>query len=114
MLPPRPGGVLNHTIKDMATLYACYMPFVLGGGLFVPTSRTVPVGEEVFVVVTLPESAEKMPLTGKVIWINHRAQGNRPAGFGVQLSGDEGKRLRAEIEKKLAGQMSSSRPTYTL
>lgn len=111
---PRAGGILNHAIKDMATLYSCYMPYVLGGGLFVPTNRIIPLGEEVFVVVTLPESAEKIPLTGKVIWVNHRTQGNRPAGFGLQLQGEEGKKLRSEIEKLLAGHVASSRPTYTL
>ena len=44
----------------------------------------------------------------------HRAQGSRPAGFALQLSGDEGKRLKNEIEKLLAGIMGSDRPTYTM
>lgn len=111
---PRAGGIINHAIKDIQTLYNCYMPFVLGGGLFVPSTRQFPLGEEVFVVVTLPESSDRIPLTGKVVWVNHRSQGQRPAGFAVQMAGDEGKRLRAEIEKLLAGQLTSSRPTYTL
>lgn len=111
---PRAGGIINYPIKTVPDLLASYMPFVYGGGLFVPTNRTFPVGEEVFVVVTLPESSDKIPLTGKVVWVNHRSQGHRPAGFGIQLSGDEGQRMRADIEKLLAGQLNSPRPTHTL
>ncbi|MEC7121226.1 MAG: PilZ domain-containing protein [Pseudomonadota bacterium] len=111
---PRAGGIINYPIKTLPELYTSYMPFVMGGGLFIPTNRTFPLGEEVFVVVTLPESSEKIPLTGKVVWVNHRTQGHRPAGFGMQLSGDEGVRVRSEIEKLLAGHVGSERPTATL
>ncbi|HYD33587.1 MAG TPA: pilus assembly protein PilZ, partial [Methylophilaceae bacterium] len=33
---PKPG-VLSLAIKEKAALYAAYMPFVKGGGLFIPT-----------------------------------------------------------------------------
>lgn len=114
MLPPRAGGIINYPIKDSHDLYASYMPFVLGGGLFVPSNRSFPIGEDVFVVVTLPESSERIPVSGKVIWSHHRSHGTRPAGFGLQLAGDDGKRLRDQIEKLLAGHISSDRPTHTL
>jgi type IV pilus assembly protein PilZ len=114
MLPPRAGGIINYPIKDTHDLYASYMPFVLGGGLFVPSNRSFPLGEEVFVVVTLPESSERIPVSGKVVWSHHRSHGVRPAGFGIQLAGDEGMRLRNQIEKLLAGHVSSDKPTNTL
>ena len=114
MLPTRAGGIINYPIRDQQSLYSSYMPFVSGGALFVTSNRTFPLGEDVFVVVTLPDSTERTPLTGKVVWVMHRAQGSRPAGFALQLSGDEGKRLKNEIEKLLAGIMGSDRPTYTL
>ena len=114
MLPTRAGGIINYPIRDQQSLYSSYMPFVSGGALFVTSNRTFPLGEDVFVVVTLPDSTERTPLTGKVVWVMHRAQGSRPAGFALQLSGDEGKRLKNEIEKLLAGIMSSDRPTYTM
>jgi type IV pilus assembly protein PilZ len=114
MLPPRAGGIINYPIKDTHDLYASYMPFVLGGGLFVPSNRSFPLGEEVFVVVTLPESSERIPVSGKVVWSHHRSHGIRPAGFGIQLAGDEGMRLRNQIEKLLAGHVSSDKPTHTL
>jgi len=32
-------GILPLTIKDKTALYNAYMPFVRGGGLFVPTAK---------------------------------------------------------------------------
>ena len=114
MLPTRAGGIINYPIRDLQTLYSSYLPFVSGGALFVPSNRTFPLGEDVFVVVTLPESSERTPLTGKVVWVTHRTQGSRPAGFALQLLGDEGARFKNDIEKLLAGLLSSDRPTYTM
>ena len=111
---PRGAVMINLPIKDKTTLYASYMPFVKGGALFVPTARHYKLGEEVFVVVTLPDDAERMPLTGKVVWVNHRNQGQRPAGFGVQLSGEGGDALRRKIEGQLGGALTADRPTFTL
>jgi type IV pilus assembly protein PilZ len=114
MMPPRAGGILNLVIPDLPTLFSSYMPYVLGGGLFVSSTRPAALGQEVFVVVTLPGSSERYPVTGKVVWYHHRNQGMRPAGFGVQLTGDEGTRLRNEIEKMLAGQAGADRQTFTM
>ena len=33
-------GILSLTIKDKSALYAAYMPFVKGGGLFIPTKNS--------------------------------------------------------------------------
>ncbi len=38
--PPR-QGILSLSIKDKSALYAAYMPFVINGGLFIPTNRNV-------------------------------------------------------------------------
>ena len=114
MLPTRAGGILNYPIRDLQTLYSSYLPFISGGALFVPSNRSVLLGEDVFVVVTLPDSKERTPLTGKVVWVTHRTQGMRPAGFALQLSGEDGKRMSNEIEKLLVGILSSDRPTYTM
>ena len=39
-------GILSLAIKDKATLYNSYMPFVKGGGIFVPTPRRYSLGDE--------------------------------------------------------------------
>lgn len=111
---PRTGGIINFPIRDIISLQAAYMSFVAGGGLFISSNRTVKLGDEVFVVTSLPESSERIPLVGKVIWISQRATGGRPAGFGIQLQGDEGLKFKNGAEKLLTGLLNSEKPTFTL
>ncbi|MEB3752832.1 PilZ domain-containing protein [Acinetobacter sp. MD2(2019)] len=108
------GGILQVNIADRAVLQASYMPFVAGGGLFIPSAQKVALGQEIFVLATLPEQSQKIPLTGKVIWINYKKAGLKPQGFGIQLSGEKGAYYRNEAEKLLAGTTSSTRPSYTM
>ena len=115
MAMPGRGGILTCHIEDIATLYASYLPFVENGALFVPTSRVQQLGDEVFIAITLPNSSERLPMNGKVVWINHRAQANRPAGFAVQISDDDmGRKIKSEIERLLAGKVDGHQPTYTM
>ena len=55
MQPQMMGGIIQVIIPDKATLQSSYMPFVQGGGLFVPTKQAVKMGQEVFVLATLPD-----------------------------------------------------------
>ena len=111
---PRPG-VLSLTIKDRSALYAAYMPFVKGGGIFIPSNRTYKLGEEVFMLLSLMDSKEKIPVAGHVVWINPRgAQGGRTAGIGVQFSEKDSGLARSKIETALGGALSSDRPTHTM
>ena len=110
---PRPT-VLSLTIKDKSALYAAYMPFLKGGGLFVPTNKSYELGEEVFMLLTLLEDQEKIPVAGNVVWITPLgAQGNRAAGVGVQFNAKEDV-ARTKIEAILGGVLQSSRPTHTM
>lgn len=108
-------GILSLTIKDKHALYAAYMPHVRNGGLFVPTSNTYRLGDEVFMLLSLMEESEKLPVVGKVIWITPQgAQGNRTAGVGLQFSDKDGGPARTKIETYLAGALESERPTHTI
>jgi type IV pilus assembly protein PilZ len=107
-------GILSLTIKDKAVLYSAYMPFVENGGLFVPTNKTYRVGDEVFMLLTLMDETEKIPIAGKVVWVTPRgAQGNRTAGIGVQFS-EQDAEANTKIENHLAGSLGSDRPTHTM
>lgn len=113
-LPPR-QGILSLTIKDTNALYHAYIPFTKNGGLFIPTNRNYHIGDEVFMLLTLMEETEKIPVAGKVVWITPRgAQGNRAAGIGVQFNDINGGAARAKIETYLAGTLKSEKPTHTL
>ena len=109
-------GILTLPIKDKAALYSAYMPFLKHGGIFVPTPKRYFIGDEVFLLLTLPESTERLPVAGKVVWVTPAgAQGNRPAGIGVQFSDTaEGEALKGRIEALLAGTLSSDRATHTM
>lgn len=108
-------GILSLTIKDKSALYAAYMPFVKNGGLFIPTNKSYQLGDEVFMLLTLMDEAEKIPVAGKIIWITPKgAQGSRAAGIGVQFSDSDGGLAQKKIETYLAGALTADRPTHTL
>jgi type IV pilus assembly protein PilZ len=115
--PVSPGprnGILSLTIKDSSVLYAAYMPFIRNGGLFIPTNKNYRLGDEVFMLLSLMDEPEKIPVAGKVIWITPKgAQGNRAAGVGVQFN-DGNNSARNQIETHLAGSLKSDRPTHTM
>ena len=108
------NGILSLTIKDKAVLYAAYMPFLINGGLFIPTNKPYKINDEVFMLLNLMEEPEKIPVAGRVIWVTPRgAQGNRAAGIGVQFNGQDDTANR-KIETYLAGSLESDRPTHTM
>lgn len=108
------NGILSLTIKDKAVLYAAYMPFVKHGGLFIPTSKSYSLGDEVFMLLNLMDEPEKIPVAGKVVWVTPKgAQGNRAAGVGVQFSEQDDTAVK-KIETYLAGSLDSDRPTHTM
>ena len=112
--PGARNGILSLTIKDKAVLYAAYMPFLVHGGLFVPTNKPYRLGDEVFMLLNLMDETEKIPVAGKVVWVTpRRAQGNRAAGIGVQFNGQDDTANR-KIEAYLAGILESDRPTHTM
>ena len=108
------NGILSLTIKDKAVLYAAYMPFVTNGGLFIPTGKSYNLGDEVFMLLSLMDEPEKIPVAGKVVWVTPKgAQGNRAAGIGVQFS-DQDNIAVTKIENYLAGMLNSDKPTHTM
>lgn len=109
-------GILSLAVKDKAQLYSAYMPYLKHGGIFVPTPKRYFLGDEVFLLLTLPESSERLPVAGKVVWVTPAgAQGNRTAGIGVQFAETtEGENVKGRIETLLAGTLTSDKPTHTM
>jgi type IV pilus assembly protein PilZ len=108
-------GILTLSINDKNALYAAFMGQIKEGGLFIATPNQYQLGDEVFVLLSLMEETEKIPLVGRVVWITPRgAQGNRTPGIGVQFSEKDGGIARKKIDTYLAGTQDSDRPTHTL
>jgi type IV pilus assembly protein PilZ len=110
---PRQG--ISLSIRNKSALYASYMPFIKNGGLFIPTAIPYNLGDEVFMLLSLMESKEKLPVAGRIVWITPKgSQGNKTAGIGVQFSELDKGATRSKIEKQLAVALSSDRPTHTM
>src|SRR3546814_4959201 len=109
-------GILSLAVKDKAQRYAAYRAYLKYGGIFVPTPRRYFLGDEVFVLLTLPESSERRPVAGKVVWVTPTgAQGNRTGGVGVQFADTpEGDTVKGRIETLLAGALGADKPTNTM
>jgi type IV pilus assembly protein PilZ len=109
-------GVLSLSIKEKSALFAAYMPFIKGGGLFIPTNKNYKMGEDVFMLLTLMDDPAKLPVTGKVVWMTpNGAHGGRNQGVGVQFAFNEsGKAAQNKIEVLLGGALKSARPTHTM
>ena len=109
-------GVLSLSIKEKPALYAAYMPFIKGGGIFIPTNKAYRLGDEVFMLLTLMDDPNKLPVAGKVAWITPaNASGGRTQGVGVRFPADEKTRLlKLKIEEILGTSISSSKPTQTV
>ncbi len=108
-------SILSLSIKDKNALYAAYMPFVVNGGLFIPTDKDYKLGQEVFMLLSLMEENERLPIAGTIIWKTPPgAEGYRQAGVGVQFNDHDGGNARNKIEAYLAGSLNSDRATHTL
>lgn len=112
---PRPS-VIQLVFREKGALYAAYIPAFTDGGLFVPTTRDYRLGEDIYLLLSLPDDPQRYPVAGKVAWITPaNASGGRTQGVGVRFPGDEKTRLlRAKIEEILGTSVASAKPTQTL
>lgn len=115
--PPvsRPS-VIQLVFREKGALYAAYIPLFTEGGLFVPTTRDYKLGEDIYLLLSLPDDPQRYPVAGKVAWITPaNASGGRTQGVGVRFPVDDKTRLlRVKIEEILGTSISSSKPTQTI
>jgi len=109
-------SVIQLVFREKGALYAAYMPALTEGGLFVPTTRAYRLGDDIYLLLSLPDDPQRYPVAGKVAWITPaNASGGRTQGVGVRFPTDEKTRLlKAKIEELLGTSISSPRPTQTL
>lgn len=109
-------SVIQLSIKEKAALYAAYIPMFTEGGVFIPTTREYALGDDVYVLLSLPEDVQRYPVAGKVAWVTPaKASGGRTQGVGILFPSDEKSRqLKLKIEEILGAHMASDRPTQTV
>jgi len=102
-------------IQTKDQLYACYMPFIKNGGLFINTEKNFPLAKELVILLKLLDEKDKFSLKVKVVWITPKfSQGRRHAGIGVQFLSDNAQEVRSKIENYLAGYIANDKITETL
>jgi len=106
---------LSLTVPDIPTLLSAYMPFLDRGGIFVPTQTPYELGQQVFLLLTLPEDeSERLSITGQVVWVSPEGvSGRRMPGIGLHFS-QQDYPVRDRIEALLAGQLDKAAPSFTL
>jgi type IV pilus assembly protein PilZ len=109
-------SVIQLVFREKGALYAAYMPIFSEGGIFVPTTRDYKLGEDIYLLLSLPDDPQRYPVAGKVGWITPaNASGGRTQGVGVRFPSDEKSRaLRQRIEETLGTSLSSAKPTQTI
>ena len=108
------SDILYLSLKDTDELHACYMPFVKNGGLFIPSQKQFSIGDEVSFLLELMNEADKLPLTGKVVWVTPKeTPDNRKQGVGVQFPPGSD-HLTQRIESYLTGLLANGKHTHTL
>ncbi|MDR3501866.1 MAG: PilZ domain-containing protein [Legionella sp.] len=106
---------INCVFDNLSSLYAAYMPFVKGGGLFIRTQHLYELGTELRLVVNLMSEDELYCIDAKVVWITPmEAQVSRFPGVGAQFINDHGCDLRSKIEIYLAEMLKSQQVTDTV
>ncbi|MFP4207673.1 MAG: PilZ domain-containing protein [Wenzhouxiangella sp.] len=108
-------GILSYNIENKQELYAAYMPFLINGGLFVPTRKSFRLGDDVLILLSLM-GEERMAIPGKVAWITPPgSQRGINSGVGIHFGdGQEAKNAQTAIVSQLAGMLDSDKPTRTI
>lgn len=110
--------LLHYDIEDVQQLYASYLPFVMGGAMFIPVaSNQYQLGDSASVLIRLPDAKVDIAISGHVVWINTKSQAGRPKGIAIQIADNKlGQSLNEDIEQRLAnaGMTDSLQATYTM
>lgn len=109
------SSVIQLAIKEKMALQAAYIPYFSDGGIFIPTDRDYRLGDDVYLLLTLPNDPQRHPVAGKVAWITPpMAAGERKQGVGIAFpSDDKSRALKHLIEEMLGAHLHRDRPTQT-
>lgn len=104
---------LTYKIRDAIELNLSYMPFIMNGGLFVPTQENLSLGDAVIIELFLPGKNDALSIEGKVVWITpNNALHHVLAGVGVQFTGANAPTIRTQLEGQLDKKVAVGGYTY--
>ena len=103
-------------IKDVPGLCNAYIPMFTDGGIFLQTSRSYALGDELYVLLTLPNDPQRHAIAGLVAWVTPPGPpAGRVQGVGIRFPADQrAAAVKIKIEALLGDLLTSGRPTHTL
>lgn len=104
---------LTYDIKDEIELNLAYMPFIVNGGLFVPTEQSFSLGDPVVIHLYLPGKKDPIIIEGKVVWITpNNALHHVLSGVGIQFAIANAVSIRTQLESQLDKKIEVGGYTY--
>ncbi len=109
-------SVMQLTLKDRAAVYSAYISAFKDGGIFSVTSREYALGDELYVLLTLPDDPQRYAIAGIVAWITPaNTQSGRAQGVGIRFPSDaNAAAVKRKIEALLGPLLQSERPNQTI
>ncbi len=109
-------SVMQLNLKDRNHLFDVYISSFADGGIFMRTSREYALGDELYVLLTLPEDPQRYAIAGIVAWLTPtNAQSGRSQGVGIRFPADQrGVDVKRKIELLLGPLLMSERVNQTI
>lgn len=99
------------SLSDLAKIYVRQFKF---GGVFVGGKFDFGLGDEVFLIISLPENSEPCAVGGRVCWIAPASAVGYPEGIGVQFNNDKaGTDAKSRLEIILGGLLQKATGNFT-
>ena len=109
-------SVMQLTLKDKAALHSAYISAFKDGGLFSVSSREYSLGDELYVLLTLPDDPQRYAIAGIVAWITPaNSQHGRSQGVGIRFPADQSAApVKRKIEEMLEQFSDTDRRNQTI
>lgn len=97
---------LSYALQSQLELNLSYIPFIKNGGLFIPTTETFLLGDDVIVDLQLHGDIHIQKIEGRVVWITPKnALYEIYSGIGIQFCGENAKTIGEQLKANLDNTM---------
>jgi type IV pilus assembly protein PilZ len=108
------SSIVKLNITSRTELAKLYIQQFKYGGVFVAGKLDYSLGEDVFLLINLPESSDSIAVGGKVCWLSPASAVGYPEGMGVQFKNDKaGSDAKSRLEITLGGALQHQGSSYT-
>ncbi|MEN9946367.1 MAG: hypothetical protein RLZZ293_753 [Pseudomonadota bacterium] len=107
-------NIIKVNISSKVELLKMYMPQLKHGGVFVIGNFNYTIGDEIFLILSLPNSNENLAVDGHLVWLSPTTAVGYPVGIGVEFNANKtGIEAKSKIELLLGGMLQNRSSSYT-